>query len=500
MFIGAAPRAKSTRKGLDKQYVWLGTAVPGDALGNFGAALDALEQQSTYFYVDQGHYWFDTQASVTKTASDFAERLREDQETVFNEIVDRLRAEERSRGAFDRVHIAPESSGDVPDLEEARLVIVHPRWTRHKSDGPDSQAHQWVRQALETRGSAQRANRNTLVFLVADQAMLESLEAATRTYLGWKKVQSTSESLNLTAQQARQVEDSVKRNSDTVRDRLRDTFIWVMYPSQPDPTAPFALTADKVADSGRSMAEKVSDRLKRDGQLITMFGPQVLGMELHQNLGNAWRGGSISVGEVWAYFTRYPYLPRLASRRVLDDAVQQATQTVLIGDERYALANSWDDAAHRYVGLIIPPQSDRTIMPADSTLLVDWDVANAQAEREQVPEPPAVAEDQTPFAPEPVLVPTSGSDTTPAPYDRPVEEALLTRFFGQVHLNPKRYGSSFSTVSKEVLERLDGSGADLEIVIDIQATKPAGFTEVEVRTIGENARTLKFDDSGFATE
>ncbi|MDR3360356.1 MAG: ATP-binding protein, partial [Bifidobacteriaceae bacterium] len=313
--------------------------------------MERLEQQSTYFYVDQGHYWFDTQASVTKTASDYAERLREDPETVYNEIVDRLRAEERARGEFDRVHIAPESSGDIPDLEEARLVIVHPRWSRHKNDGPDSAAHKWVRQALESRGSAQRANRNALVFLVADQGELESLEAGTRTYLGWKRVQATSETLNLTAQQAKQVDDSVKRNSDTVRDRLRNTFIWVMYPSQPDPTAPFALTADKVADSGRPMAEKVSDRLKRDAQLVTAYGPQVLGMELHGNLKNAWLGGHISVGEVWALFTRYPYLPRLAGRRVLDEAVRQAVVTVLVGDERYALADRWDDAAQRYVGL-----------------------------------------------------------------------------------------------------------------------------------------------------
>jgi hypothetical protein len=47
-----------------------------------------------------------------------------------------------------------------------------------------------------------------------------------------------------------------------------------------------------------------------------------------------------------------------------------------------------------------------------------------------------------------------------------VVEELRTRFFGHIHLNPKRYGSSFSTISKEVLERLDGSGAELEIVID----------------------------------
>ena len=45
---------------------------------------------------------------------------------------------------------------------------------------------------------------------------------------------------------------------------------------------------------------------------------------------------------------------------------------------------------------------------------------------------------------------------------------------------------------------LAGAGARLDITIDIQATKPDGFDESEVRTIGENARVLKFDpSSGF---
>jgi hypothetical protein len=35
-------------------------------------------------------------------------------ETVWNEITERLRSEERSRGVFDRVHVAPASSADIP--------------------------------------------------------------------------------------------------------------------------------------------------------------------------------------------------------------------------------------------------------------------------------------------------------------------------------------------------------------------------------------------------
>src|SRR5690606_25042728 len=136
--------------------------VPGDTLGNFGSAIELLAQRSTYFYEEQGHYWFDTQPSVTKTAHGYAELLREDVETVWNEIVRRLNGEDRARGVFDRVHLAPSSSADIPDLEDTRLVIVHPRYSWRKQDGAQSEAHEWVRSAIESKGASQRIHRNTL--------------------------------------------------------------------------------------------------------------------------------------------------------------------------------------------------------------------------------------------------------------------------------------------------------------------------------------------------
>ena len=68
IFMGAAPRIKSTHKGLDKQYVWLGTAIPGDALGNFSSAIELLERRPPIFRGARP-LWFDTQPSVTKTAN-----------------------------------------------------------------------------------------------------------------------------------------------------------------------------------------------------------------------------------------------------------------------------------------------------------------------------------------------------------------------------------------------------------------------------------------------
>ena len=502
IFMGAAPRIKSTRKGLDKQYLWLGTAIPGDTLGNFGSAVELLAQRSTYFYEEQGHYWFDTQPSVTKTANDYAERLREDVETVWNEITRRLRGEERVRGVFDRVHIAPSSSADIPDLEDTRLVIVHPRHARRKQDSADSVAHAWVRGAIESKGASQRIHRNTLIFLMADKGGLESLEAATRSYLGWKSVQAATDSLNLSVQQRRQTDEWVSRLDQTVSDRIRDTFVWAVYPEQFDPTKPFELVADRVPNSGgRSLAERVSTKLGREDQLITNFGASILGVTLHHDLGALWRdAGEITVGELWGYFTRYTYLPRLVRRKVLDSAIEQSLSAVLVGDERFAISSGKDAETGRYRGLLVPPSSNTEVQVTDSTLLVEIEHAQRQVETDRVAAERRTANAATADAGSTGVgsadsgqMDGSSSEGGEQSIVEPEVEAVLTRFFGAVKIDSDRYARDIGNVTREMIDRLAGAGARLDITIDIQATKPGGFDESEVRTIGENARVLKFD-------
>lgn len=510
IFMGAAPRIKSTRKGLDKQYLWLGTAIPGDALGNFSSAVELLAQRSTYFYEEQGHYWFDTQPSVTKTANDYAERLREDVETVWNEISRRIQGEEKTRGVFDRVHSAPSSSADIPDLEDTRLVIAHPRYARRKQDGADSAAHAWVRDTIESKGASQRIHRNTLIFLLADQSELEGLEASTRSYLAWKRVQANSDNLNLSAQQRKQADDWVGRLDQTVSDRIRDTFVWAVYPEQFDPTKPFELAAERVPDSGgRSLAERVSAKLVREDQLVTDLGAPILGATLRSELGALWRdAGEINVGDLWGYFTRYPYLPRLVRREVLDQAIQQALSVVLVENERFAIAAGKDSITGRYRGLVVPPDVNASIQVTNSTLLVDVGRAQEQIDSDRVAAQEAAARQSEPTTEEvgpadsawlPTQQPTVDVDRDAPSSAESVLEAALTRFFGSVRIDPHRYSRDIGNVTREILDRLSGSGAHVEITIDIQATKPEGFDEAEVRTISENARVLKFDP-GFGFE
>lgn len=105
IFIGSAPTLRSAHRGIERQRVWLGTAVPGDTVGNFGSGLELLSQRATYLYADAARYWYDTQASVTRTAADYADELRNKPEEVWAEIVRRLQPERRHRSGIPRTGI-----------------------------------------------------------------------------------------------------------------------------------------------------------------------------------------------------------------------------------------------------------------------------------------------------------------------------------------------------------------------------------------------------------
>jgi len=205
IFIGSAPTLHSAHRGVERQRVWLGTAVPGDTVGNFGSALDLLSQQATYLYVEGSRYWYDTQASVTRTAADYADTLRDSPEEVWREIIKRIRdTEQRRYGGFAGVHIAPESTADITDTEDVRLVILHPSYP-HSRGNQDSDGMRFARDAFEHRGSGQRTNRNMVVFLAPDTKRLDELNEAIRHYLAWDWCADRVDELNLSPQQVKQV-------------------------------------------------------------------------------------------------------------------------------------------------------------------------------------------------------------------------------------------------------------------------------------------------------
>lgn len=55
-----------------------------------------------------------------------------------------------------------------------------------------------------------------------------------------------------------------------------------------------------------------------------------------------------------------------------------------------------------------------------------------------------------------------------------------------------------SVIVEEIIQRLTGlTGTDVEVTLEISASRPAGFDDATVRTVNENSRTLKFNNHGF---
>ncbi|WP_310964088.1 DUF499 domain-containing protein [Nocardioides terrisoli] len=489
VFFGAAPTVApgSTRKGIGTQRVFLGTAVPGDVPGNFHAALTSLGDRATYFYSGSGKYWYDLQPNITRTAKDQAERLHK--EDVWAEIVKRLQGQGRTRGDFAGVHVCPETNADIPDTDEARLVILHPK-VAHKGKS-ESEAKAFAQKATEQRGSANRTNRNTVVYLAADEARLEELDAATRDYLGWTHVLANESDLDLTQNQKNQAAQRQAQADQTVTARLLQSFTWALVPTQPDPGSPFLIRESKVEGQSESLAERVSRRLGNDGDLSTRQAAATIRLAINK-VPQIWKDGHVTLGSLWGLYSQYPYMPRLRDRKVLNEGIVDLPMIWVT--DAFALATGLDEAAGRYIGLWTPDDKGPAPVATDTLLLVRPDVASKQREAESA----AKASPEEQLA---ELVDQYGGPTTHDPSAPKVDIVFTkpkTRFYGVKTLNSDKIAVDFKNIADEVIANLRAAdGTALTVRIEIEATNLVGFEDGKVRTVSENARTLKFDQSGF---
>ena len=514
VFFGATPTIGSAHKGLDTQRVFLGTAVPGDVPGNFHAALTALADRATYFYAGSGKYWYDLQANITRRAKDQAERLHP--EEVWAEIVRRLAKEGAHRADFACVHVCPEEGADIPDVDEARLVILHPKLT-HQRGADDSTAMVFARVATENRGSANRAARNMLVFLAADASRMAELDTAVRDFLGWSHVLRNSAALDLTENQRKQAEHKQAQANETAGARLLGTYQWVLVPTAPDPSAPFLIEATKAEGQATSLAERVSKRLGNDGALSVRQAAATIRLALNR-VPALWESGHVSVGALSSVSAADAYMPRLRDQSVLTEGLIEQT-SLLWQQDGFALAAGFESNLGRYPGPWVPGDPRPPVI-TDATLIVQparaaeqraVELAEAQAavaERAAGGESTRAATGADGAASEGAgrgngaTAGTSSYSTggTATPAARPAKPAK-TRFFGSKALDPDRYAMDFKKISEEIIAHLASApGAVLSVRIDIDASAADGFDDARMRTVSENATQLKFDQSAFEEE
>jgi hypothetical protein len=375
----------------------------------------------------------------------------------------------------------------VPDEQAVRLVVLAPTHP-HATHDAASPARQECAAMLRERGSAPRLYQNMLAFLAPDRARLAELEDAIRQYLAWKSIFDERDTLNLDAFQRNQAETKFGQADDTVKARIGETYAWLLVPGQPDPRKP-DLEWDESRLSGPDpLAVRAGRKLKNDGQLMIQFS--ALNLKLEMDKFRLWGDGDhLGLKQLWEYFARYPYLSRLLNADVLIAAVQggfgQTTWT-----ENLAYAEGWDAEAGRYLNLKAG-QLGSVIMDARS-VVVRPEAALRQLKREA--QETSVVSTETEGGGEGTES-TEGGDTKVIV---PPAERTLRRFYGTVELDATRVGRDAGQIGEAVIQHLAGQvGARVKVTLEIEAELPEGAPDNVVRTVSENARTLKFKSAGF---
>ena len=285
IYLGSAPTPTAANRGIEDRRVKLGCVMPGESPAVFGDALRRLAAAATYLYQDGPRYWYSTQPTVTKLAEDRAEQFKRDPDKVVQELDKRLRADLRNMGDFTRVHPMPGSSADVPDDLDARLVVLGIDHAYSKE--ADNAAEKAAKAIFETRGSAPRLYRNTIVFLAADKTRLQDLDEAARKFLAWESILHDKDTLDLSPHQVKQAETQKTAADRTVTARLPETYQWLLVPTQENPQAP--VTWQTIRLSGNdALAQRASKKLRNDDLLVVNFAASLLRMEMDRV--PLWRG------------------------------------------------------------------------------------------------------------------------------------------------------------------------------------------------------------------
>jgi predicted AAA+ superfamily ATPase len=489
IFLGSAATSKAAHQGLDDQHIKLGCVQPGEGPAVFGDALRRLSDQATFLYADGTRYWYSTQPTVARLAHDRASQQTE--HDVLAEIVTRLRAD-KERGDFPQVHIAPEGPGDIPDEMNARLVVLGPE-VPHAGKRDDTSALQAAGTILEQRGAGPRTFRNSLVFAAADIVRLDELKQSVRQWLAWQSIARDQEDLNLDTFQRNQAAAKRDQANETVRTRMRETYTWAIVPAQ-EPQKKLVWQEIRIPIAPEALALRISRKLHDEEHLLTKMAGSRLRLEVDRV--PLWEGNHVGIKKLRELFAQYLYLPRLRDELTLLEAIQDGIGRFTWDPDTFAYADSWDDTTKRYVGLVAGNVAG---VGLDSTnLIVKPEVAAKQLQDEGAVIGASTRDVQG--GDEPLYgrpVDQQGADREVIA----VRERLVRRFHGTIALDPLRVVRDTTDIAEAIVQHLSGlPGSHVEVTVEIHAELTDGVPPEVVRTVTENARTLKFKTYGFEEE
>ena len=371
LFLGSAATIDAAHRGIERERLFLGVAMPGDTLGNFGSSLQLLSDRATYVYTEGTRSWYDRRPSINRIVVDRAAAL--DAADVAEAGVEVLRAVAGTSPEFSAVDIAPTSTGDVADSRSVRLVLLHPRHTvGGRAASLSGPGMEFADELLRRRASAARVNANALILVAPDAGRWEDADHALRLHLAWSQMArpDSIRAHDLTQSQAAQARIRADEARAAAERAVSAAWIWALHPDQPDGGRPFVVGAMRVDGSEPRIAVRAGRKLGKEDIVFTSAASATIALQLNgPNLRARWNEGRITAGELWGIFTRYPYMPRLRDERVFRAALASTMNDMGWESGGFALAAGYDAESGEFIDLRLPPHDDAPTI-TDETVLI----------------------------------------------------------------------------------------------------------------------------------
>ncbi len=468
IFMGTAPGSRRNEmSGIEESEIRLGTIQPQDfeSVAIFNDALTKLKANLYYLYSQGTRLWFGVNPTLRKLVDDKLAQFSDDD--IDYEIEQRLC--KWRKPSWLAVHLCPKTSADVAEEQNARLVILAPKY-EFDDRQPENPALVFAKSILNTRGTVPRKYKNTLLFLAADSEKLSVLKKNVREFKAWSEVIKEADQLNLDRVQlvdAKSNRDSAEKNFSI---KISQAYCQLFAPynfGEADMTVLkwfFAETDCTTEDNISATAEKFLS----NEMLLKSLGHEKLKNLLDKFI---WRErDAVKLNQLWEYFTTYYYMPRLTDKNVLLETVCKG-----VAEKTFALAED-EDLTHE---------------------LKFGDISLKEISSENFLVKASFAQEQLKIKPPDPPEKEKGDDGTDPP--PPPPPTLLPKHFSMdVELDKTRLNRNFNTCIEEVasyLMHLPNSSTSIRLVVNISA--PEGISEELKEVVSGNCQILKIQNFYF---
>ncbi|MCX7845325.1 MAG: hypothetical protein N2312_01795 [Dictyoglomaceae bacterium] len=266
--------------------------------------LDLLQNRLFYLQYQNDKHLFSNKSNLNRIEILKSENIKEQEiEDYEKERIKKIINSEKLK-----VYLWEEKSENIPDNEEFKLIILK------------EEKEAVINKILRFKGETPRVNVNTLFFLIPLESERLVLKNTIRKYLAYESIKS-DESLSLTSDQKREVENRLKNLKESLEDQLRRAYRNLIIPGKEEKED---LGIPTVGEK-RALNILVYDTLKSNGYILESLEPKVIKEKF---LGN---NDYVFTKQILDSSFRTPGGLRFASKEVLINGIKRAVEMEILG-------------------------------------------------------------------------------------------------------------------------------------------------------------------------